>query len=274
MSVRAIDLWVNVNMGESAPPEWLIRVKEDYFRGGDEFFKNIDIDELLADMDEAGVERAVLSLGAEQPSERVLEFAKSRPDRFALAAGVDVRHGMEALWALEELVRGHPVAMARVVPFQFDLAPTHRLYYPLYAKCVELDLPLSINTGIPGPPQPGECQHPMHLDRVCLDFPELKLCMAHGADPWWDVAIRLMIKYRHLHLMTSAYAPKYLPPELIHFMNTRGQDKILFASDHPVLSFKRCLLEAQALELRPGVLDKYLYQNAERLFFSPRNPRY
>ena len=65
---------------------------------------------------------------------------------------------------------------------------------------------LSLNTGIPGPPMPGECQNPMYLDRVCLDFPQLRLCMAHGADPWWGVAIRLMIKYRNLHLMTSAYS--------------------------------------------------------------------
>ncbi len=161
-----------------------------------------------------------------------------------------------------------------MVPFLYDLPPNHRSYYPLYAKCIDLDLPISINTGIPGPPKPGECQHPMHLDRVCLHFPELVVCMAHGADPWWGVAIRLMIKYRNLHLMTSAYAPKYLPAELVHFMNTRGQDKILFASDHPVLSTERCLGEANDLELRPGVLDKYLYANASRLFFSPRKPRY
>ena len=70
------------------------------------------------------------------------------------------------------------------------------MYYPLYTKCCELDLPLCINTGIPGPPIPGEAQHPMHLDRVCVRFPELRLCMIHGADPWWDTAIRLMLKYR------------------------------------------------------------------------------
>ena len=116
-----------------------------------------------------------------------------------------------------------------------DRRRRHPVYYPLYAKCIELDLPVSINTGIPGPPMPGECQDPMYLDRVCLHLPRAALCMAHGADPWWGVAIRLMIKYQNLHLMTSAYSPKYLPPELIHFMNTRGQDKILFASDHPVL---------------------------------------
>ena len=273
MSVRAIDPWVNVSMGETAAPPWLIRVKEDYFKGGDEFLQNIELEPLLAEMDDVGVEKAILTVDAGSPSDHVLSFARARPDRFALAVSMDPRRGMKGLWRLEDLVREHPVVMARVVPFQYDLPPTHALYYPLYARCVDLDLPLGVNTGIPGPPVPGECQNPIYLDRVCLDFPELRLCMAHGADPWWGVAIRLMIKYRNLHLMTSAYAPKYLPPELIHYMNTRGQDKILFASDHPVLSFRRCLDEAQALDLREGVLDKFLYQNAERLFFSPRKPR-
>ena len=274
MKLRAIDCWVNVNMGDTAPPEWLLRVKEDYFRGGPEFLQNIELEQLLADMDEVGIEKAILSVRVSDPTPRVLEFTRKRPERFALAAGVDPTGLMKELWRLESLVREHPVALARVVPFQIDRPPTDPVYYPLYAKCVELDLPLSINTGIPGPPVPGDCQNPMYLDRVCLHFPDLRLCMAHGADPWWAIAIRLMIKYRNLHLMTSAYAPRYLPAELIHFMNTRGQDKILFASDHPVLSFRRCVAEAQQLDLRPGVLDKYLYANAERLFFAPRKPRY
>ncbi len=274
MTVRAIDCWVNVNMGENPVPEWLVRVKEDYFKAGDDFLANIEVEPLLADMDEAGVEKAVLSIDARRPSPHVLEFTRARPERFALAVSLDPRRGMKGLWQLEDLAREHPVVLARVVPFQWDLPPTHPLYDPIYAKCVELDLPLTVNTGIPGPPQPGECQNPMYLDRVCLDFPELRLCMAHGADPWWAIAIRLMIKYRNLRLMTSAYAPKYFPPELIHYMNTRGQDKIIFASDHPVLSFGRCVGEAQALDLREGVLDKFLYQNAESFFFAPRKPRY
>jgi predicted TIM-barrel fold metal-dependent hydrolase len=147
-----------------------------------------------------------------------------------------------------------------------NLPPDDKAYYPLYAMCIDLDLPISVNTGLPGPPAPGRCQDPIYLDEVCLFFPELKLVMAHGADPWWNVAIRLMIKYANLYLMTSAYAPKYFPPELIHFMNTRGQDKIIFASDHPVLSMERCMKEAQDLDLREGVLEKFLHGNAKKLF--------
>ncbi|MEE2674820.1 MAG: amidohydrolase family protein [Myxococcota bacterium] len=274
MSLRAIDPWVNTNMmGGGPPPKWLLKVKDEYFKAGDDFLKELSIEELTAQMDAAGVEKAILSVDVERPPKSVLAFAQAAPDRFSLAASVDPTHHMTGVWALEDLVASAPVVMARVVPFLYNLPPNHRSYYPLYAKCIDLDLPISVNTGIPGPPKPGECQHPMHLDQVCFELPRLRICMAHGADPWWAEAIRLMLKYENLHLMTSAYLPKYFPPELLHYMNTRGQDKILYASDHPVLTMERCIEEAQKLDLREGVLDKFLYQNAANLFLAPRQPR-
>ena len=77
-----------------------------------------------------------------------------------------------------------------------------------------------------------------------MRFPELKLCMIHGADPWWDVAIRLLIKYQNLRIMTSAWSPKRLPESLLHYMRTRGKDKVIFASDWPVLRQSRVVPEA------------------------------
>ena len=274
--VRAIDCWVNVSVGSSREraSDHAVRTAEGYFKNSKDFFKIFSADELIAIMDRVGVEKAIVTLPADTPSEKILTFPQAYPGRFFLSVLVDPRKGMSILWTLEKLAKEHPVVMARVVPFFFDLPPDDRVYYPLYAKCIELDLPISVNTGLPGPPKPGECQNPLHLDRVCYFFPELKISMAHGADPWWNIAIRLMIKYKNLHLMTSAYAPTYFPPELLHFMNTRGQNKIIFASDHPVLPMERCLAEAKELDLREGVLDKFLYQNAERLFFTPRQPRY
>ncbi|NRA02497.1 MAG: amidohydrolase [Myxococcales bacterium] len=267
MATRAIDGWVNVSMGEVGRPDFLTRVATDTFKQGDDFFRNYSIDEMLEVMDEIGVEKAILTTELTRPSEHVLSFTDAHPDRFAIGAQLDPRGGMKTLRALQSFSESQPLALARITPFLLDLPPNHAVYYPVYAKCIELELPITINTGIPGPPVPGECQHPMFLDRVCLHFPELKLVMAHGADPWWNEAIRLMIKYRNLYLMTSAYLPKYFPPELLRFMNTRGRRKILFASDHPVIQIKRCVEEAERLDLRPGVLDGFLYENAARLFF-------
>jgi uncharacterized protein len=268
---RAIDGLVNVDLGDQPQPDWMVRVKEDYFKADDSFFKSPELSELVDDMDAHGVERAVLLASVRATEGRALRFVESRPDRFALAAGgFNLLQPMPTVRALESFVRNHPVAYALVGPsFWGDgmYPPTDAVYFPLYTKCCELDLPLCMNTGIPGPPLPAEPQHPIHLDRVCYRFPELKLCMIHGADPWWDTAIRLMIKYRNLRLMTSAWSPKRLPQSLLHYMSTRGKDRILYASDYPVLSFERCLGEVANLDLDDDVKQRWLYDNAHAFFF-------
>ena len=268
---RAHDLLVNTDMGDVKQPEWMVRVKEDYFKGDDSFFSSPELPELLENMDANGVEKAVLITGAGTPDDRAQRFAEAAPDRFRLAVGgFNLLRPMKTVRALESFVRDHPVACATVGPsFWGDgmYPPTDQVYYPLYTKCCELDLPLCMNTGLPGPPIPGEVQNPIYLDRVCVRFPELRLCMIHGADPWWDTAIRLLLKYKNLRLMTSAWSPKRLPESLLHFMRTRGTERILFASDYPVLSMERCLGEAKALDLPEEVLDRWLYANADDFFF-------
>ncbi len=267
---RVNDCLVNVHFGDMEQPEWMFRVKDEYFKRDDSIFGVWEMSKVLDEMDANGVERAVLTAAIGDPNSRALQFVEARPDRFAVTAGgLDLLRPMPTLRALESFVANHPVAFASVGPsFWGDgrYPPTDAVYFPLYAKCCELDLPLCLNAGLPGPPIPGEAQNPIHLDRVCVRFPELKLCMMHGADPWWDVAIRLMIKYPNLHLMTSAWAPKYLPDSLLHYMRTRGKQKVIFASDAPVLSITRTVTEASALDLPPDVLDNYLRGNAQRFF--------
>jgi predicted TIM-barrel fold metal-dependent hydrolase len=258
-------------MGDQEPPEWMVRVKEDYFKGGQSFLASRELDETLDEMDALGVERAVILGRMRGLSPRTRRFLEARPDRFSLGlGGFDFMRPMPSIRTLQSMVADLPVAYTIAGPsFWGDgmYAPDHAVYFPLYTKACELELPVCLNTGIPGPPLPADAQNPIHLDRVCIRFPELKLCMVHGADPWWDVAIRLMIKYRNLRLMTSAWAPKRLPESLLHYMRTRGRDRVIFASDSPVLSQTRCITEAQELDLDPDVLDAYLYGNAQDFFF-------
>ncbi|GAA3209715.1 amidohydrolase family protein [Actinocorallia longicatena] len=269
-----IDCLVNVGFGDRAQPDWMIRVKEDYFRAGEEMLASAPVAALLEEMDANGVERAILLTRITEPSARAVAYAEAHPDRFALGVGgLDLLRPMPTLRALDSFRRDHPVAYAQVGPaFWGDgrYPPGDAVYYPLYTKCAEWGLPLCLATGLPGPPIAGEAQHPMHLDRVCQRFPELKLCMHHGADPWWDVAIRLMKKYANLTLMASAWSPRRLPPELLRFMAGRGADRVIFASDAPVLPITRCVTEARALDLPEQVLEAYLGGNARAFFgFGP-----
>jgi uncharacterized protein len=184
---RAHDLLVNTDMGDVQQPEWMVRVKEDYFKAGESMFRSRELDELVDEMDQNGVERAVLMINMQSPSKRALSFVEARPERFALGAGGhDLLKPMSNLARLESFVENHPVAYTVVGPsFWGDgmYPPTDAVYFPLYTKCCELDLPLCMNAGLPGPPIPGEVQNPIHFDRVCVRFPELRLCMMHGADP-------------------------------------------------------------------------------------------
>jgi hypothetical protein len=267
-----IDCLVNVHFGETAKqPEFMLKVRDDYFKGPQSLYDQVELPALLDEMDEYGVTKAILMDNLVKPSVTARKFAEERPDRFALAiGGVNLLRPVPALAELAAVRRDLPVAYAAVGPsFWGDgmYPPSDAVYYPLYAKCAELGLPLCVNTGIPGPPIPGEVQNPIHLDRVCVRFPELKLCMIHGADPWWDIAIRLLIKYANLRIMTSAWSPKRLPESLLHYMRTRGKTKVIFASDWPVLRQSRVVPEALALELPPDVLDNYLFDNAESFFF-------
>ncbi|BBZ31643.1 amidohydrolase family protein [Mycolicibacterium confluentis] len=269
---RVIDCLVNVHFGETeVQPQFMTKVRDDYFKGPASMFDPVDLSELIDEMDEHGVSRAILMDNLAKPSVTARKFVEAKPERFALAmGGVNLLRPVASLRELTAIAADLPVSYAVVGPsFWGDgqYPPSDAVYYPLYAKCAELGLPLCVNTGIPGPPIPGEVQNPIHLDRVCVRFPELKLCMIHGADPWWDIAIRMLIKYQNLRLMTSAWSPKRLPEELLHFMRTRGAGKVIFASDWPVLRQHRVVPEAKALDLPPEVLDNYLYRNAEQFFF-------
>ena len=267
----SIDCWVNPLTPEQAQqkqPAFLERVAADYFHRAEELARGTPLDEMVAMMEAAGIGRGILTINAADPKP-FAEMAARYPGRFLLSTVIDPLQGMAAVRTIEQLAKEYDVRLIRLVPFLFNRPPNDKVCYPIYAKCIELGLAVSVNTGIPGPPMPAEPQRPLYLDEICLFYPELTLIMAHGADPWWGEAIRLLLKYPQLYMMTSAYLPKYPPPELIHFMNTRGEDKILFATDFPFLPFDRAVDTAKALPFRPGVLEKYLGGNARRVFRWP-----
>ena len=241
---RANDLLINVDMGESGNPTgWSVSRRTTSGRTAP-CSKAVSCPSFWTRWTRTVSSWAIIMTNIKQPSKRATTFAEQHPDRFFMGlGGHDLLRPMPSLRALESFVRNHPVAHlhGRAELLGRRHVPAERRgVLPAVHEVLRARAPLCLNTGLPGPPIPGEVQNPIHLDRVCVRFPELKLCMIHGADPWWDTAIRLMIKYKNLRLMTSAWSPKYLPESLLHYMRTRGKNRIMFASDYPVLSFERC----------------------------------
>jgi predicted TIM-barrel fold metal-dependent hydrolase len=142
-----------------------------------------------------------------------------------------------------------------------------RRYYPIYQECIDLDIPIISNAGIAGPRFPSKCQDVMLFDQVCYDFPELRIVMRHGAEPWEELAVKLMLKWPNLYYMPSAFAPKHYPAAIVKYANTRGADKVMYAGYYPMgLSLERIFTEMPNVPFRDHVWPKFLRDNAIRVF--------
>jgi hypothetical protein len=222
----------------------------------------------VAQMDAHGVAKAMLGLDGRKDSVN-LDAATRFPDRFFCSYHPDPNRGMEAVRAVERYHRDHGIKA--VTAFPCGLNPqvpiNDKRWYPIYAKCVELDLPFACCVGVPGPRVPMHAQKVELIDEVCWFFPELKFVMRHGAEPWTDLAIKLMLKYPNLSYMTSAFAPKHYPADIIAFANKRGADQVLYAGYFPMgLSLDRIFRELPDVPLRDHVWPKFLRENAMRIF--------
>jgi predicted TIM-barrel fold metal-dependent hydrolase len=157
--------------------------------------------------------------------------------------------------------------MVRVTPLVQQLPLNDARYYPIYATCEELGIPVSINIGIPGPRVRSRCQHPVLLEDVLIDFPELVVIGAHMGHPYEELLIQYMLKWPNLYLSNSAYSAKYMHPALVTFMgSSRGSGRVLYASDHPFLPMDRALAAAKALPLNDQAMAEFLGGAAARLF--------
>jgi predicted TIM-barrel fold metal-dependent hydrolase len=226
------------------------------------------IGETLELMDKFGIEYGVISI----TDERSADAVRNHPDRFVGALPVDGNKGMDEI---RRIVRLHDELDLRgVTLFPSGVSPqiplNDKLWYPIYAKCVELDIPVFTTVGVPGPRVKMMAQYVGHLDEVCYDFPELKIVMRHGAEPWEDLAVKLMLKWPNLYYSTSAFAPRYYPKAIIDFANTRGSDKIIYAGYFPFgLTLERVFGEFEDLPLKDEVWPKFLSDNARRVLKLP-----
>jgi predicted TIM-barrel fold metal-dependent hydrolase len=219
----------------------------------------------LVEMDHYGVEVGIVGLGSASAARALADH----PDRFRASLEVDPNDIARAVGSVRDAHRDHRIVAVTTFPAGCNpqVPVSDRRYYPVYQVCVDLDLAIVVNAGIAGPRVPSACQDVMHFDQVCYDFPGLRVVMRHGAEPWEDLAVKLMVKWPGLHYMTSAFAPKYYPKAVIDYANTRGADKVMYAGYFPWgLSLERIFAELPAVPLRDHVWPEFLRGNAVRVF--------
>lgn len=280
--IKAIDAVVNPNTDEIAKyrPSYISDFHKNKLKHDDEDLSGTSVEGLLDRMDRAGTERAFLiaakvgQIGLPGswhiPYEPVADLVRKHPDRFYGIAGIDPTEGMNGVRALEHAVKEYGFIGAHLYPHWFELAPDHARYYPFYAKCVELDIPIQMQVGqslVYTKERPlRSVGRPITLDAVACDFPELRLIGIHVGIPWTDEMIAMAWKHENVFIGCDAHAPKYWPASFVQFINTYGQDKVIFGSDYPALEMARMRTEIDALKLRPNPLKKLLRDNAIRIY--------
>jgi predicted TIM-barrel fold metal-dependent hydrolase len=234
------------------------------------------IEAMLQRMNEASVEKVFITqckmwsyrrkwMYMDTQLEDVLQYTDRYPDRFLGLAGYDPFHIRESLAEIELAVKKHRFKGVYVHIYGFDIPLHDRKMYPLYAKCVELDVPVCMQVGHVLEAMPSEGGRPIYLDRIACDFPELKIVGAHTGWPWVEELISVCYKWDNVWFGIDAWMPKYLQPEIIHYINSRmGQDRCLWGTNG--LPWKQSLDQVEALGLKEDTKRKLLRDNAVELF--------
>lgn len=225
------------------------------------------INHTIAEMDKYNIRAAMLDIDENNLVSQ--EAIKRHPDRFFTSFSLNPNNGISEVERLVNAYKQFKIKAATSFPSGTNpQTPINdKKWYPLYSKLNELKIPICICVGVPGPRIPLATQKVELLDEICWWFPDLKIVMRHGGEPWTEMACKLMLKYPNLYYSTSAFSPKYYPKNIIEFANTRGPHKIMYAGYFPMgLSLDRIFSELPKVPFTESVWPKFLYENAVSVF--------
>jgi uncharacterized protein len=205
-------------------------------------------------------------------NEEIAELARKEDNAIAFAS-INPHRGADGVRLARKLIEEHGVKGFKFHPSVQEFFPNDRMAYPLYEVIAEAKLPALFHTGQTGvgAGTPGgggirlKYSHPMLLDDVAADFPEMPIILAHPSFPWQEEALSVATHKPQVYIDLSGWSPKYFPPILVQYANTLLKDKILFGSDYPVIAPERWMEEFEKLPIKPEVKQKIYKENAARL---------
>jgi predicted TIM-barrel fold metal-dependent hydrolase len=233
----------------------------------------VDADAVIAKVDAAGYQAVVVTatkmwsyywhhdLIMDYPVEVVAEAAARSEGRIIPAASYNPLRIDESLREIEAAVRDHGFRYVWFHPITFGVSPNDRRCYPLYAKCVELGIPVGLQVGHSAEVLPSEHGRPMLVDDVAIEFPDLKINLSHTGWPWTAEFCSMIWRHPNVYGDISAYFPKTLDAELIRFMDSgKGRHKILFGTNG--FDAVRCKEEFLDLPIKDSTKESVLVANA------------
>jgi predicted TIM-barrel fold metal-dependent hydrolase len=280
--LRAIDAVCNFDMKDpdTVRQDWGRTFLTEKIGAPASAFDTMSPEQFLEKLDRAGVEHAFLiavkagsadrSINRIVSYEKVAEMVARYPKRFSGLAGIDPTEGMAGVRRLEYAVKELGFVGAHLYPHWFEMAPDHARYYPFYAKCVELDIPIQMQVGhclrySAERPLPS-VGRPITLDTIACHFPELKLVGIHIGWPWVEEMIAVAYKHPNVYIGSDAYAPAYWDQKFIHYIDSWGSKKVIFGTDYPVIDPERARADIEKLPIRPESKARFLRDNVIDLY--------
>lgn len=222
--------------------------------------------DLIEHLNSCNIGAAVVSIMESGHAEWVAQAHEEYPAKILPAMIVDPTKGIDEIRRVRQYAEEFGVRCLRIPPFRYTLPPTDRVYWPFYVLAIEMNMAVSMNAGMPGPRRPGWVQNPIHYDEVAFHFPELRLVMTHCGQPWTEEVISTITHWDNVYMSCTAVAPKYWPENFVHFINTRGREKMMFGTEFPTIDWQRGREEVDGLSLRDNVAPLFFSENAKRAF--------
>ena len=206
-------------------------------------------------------------------NEEIAELAHRNSDVAIPFASISPHRGAEGVAAARRLIRDYKVRGFKFHPSVQEFFPNDRLAYPLYEVIAEAKLPALFHTGQTGvgaKTRGGggirlKYSHPLYLDDVAADFPDMPIILAHPSFPWQEEALSVATHKPQVYIDLSGWSPKYFPPILVQYANTLLKDRVLFGSDYPVIAPEKWVEEFEKLPVKPEVRALIMKENAARL---------
>jgi len=226
----------------------------------------------LRAMDEGGITRSLVSAwwGPQGPlisNDEVARFVEESRGRLVGVGSVDLSRPREAVREVRRCIRELGFKAIRVLPWLWQLPPTHARFYPVFSECCELGVPFCTQVGHTGPLMPSEFGRPIpYIDQVALDFPELVIVCGHIGYPWTEEMIAVATKHVNVHIDTSAYTVRRYPANLVAYLKSHGRSKVLFGTNWPMIAPAKALDGLDQLGLQDEVREAFLLGNAQRVF--------
>jgi predicted TIM-barrel fold metal-dependent hydrolase len=248
---------------------------DDLYSVADSF--NWTMDDLLAEMESAGVERAVLhaEYAHGEPAvwnRKAAEAVARYPDRFVGIGTVDPADSRSAVSEAKRCFEEYGFLGINLQPCVSGVPANDRRSYLVYAVVLDHGGIVTTHTGINFFAQsPIRLGHPLDVCDVACDLPDLKIVACHGGWPWADELAAVAWKHPNVYVDFGAISPKYLLRGdtgygvAWNLANGQFADRLLFGTDWPTISLTRVVGELADRGLTPESHPGFFAGNTARL---------